>query len=83
MAKKAVTGLSAAMLGVEEGVPDGGHRPLSVKPATPGTTPAPIALTVKVSPETYERLKLFGARRRLSNQAILLAALEEHLRREE
>jgi len=87
MAKKALTGLSAAMLGVEKAEADLSVSG-SVSSIAPPPTPAPtsssaqIALTLKVSPEIYERLKLFGARRRMSNQAILSAALAAYLDRE-
>lgn len=79
MAKKALTGLSSAMLGVAEPVP-------SVAPSaasSPAMGAAAIALTLKVSPSTYQRLKALGACRRQSNQAILSAALEAYLDREE
>ena len=41
-----------------------------------GTT---IAVTVRLDPERYERLKIFGAKRRKTNQDILVAALDAHL----
>jgi hypothetical protein len=88
MAKKALTGLSAAMLGGEESPPPAA---LETPAARPVAKPAPstsskadeIALTLKVPPAIYERLKILGARRRLTNQAVLSAALTEYLDREE
>ncbi len=70
MPKKAISGLTAAMLG----------HGLDTETAAP-TEPAPvvescddakaIALTLKVSPALYQRQKFLGFRRRQSNQAIL------------
>ena len=83
MAKKPIGGLTAAMLG--QGV--------EPEPAVPAAPPAPaapttmeagaVALTLKVPPALYQRLKFFGVRRRQSNQAILHAALVAYLDREE
>lgn len=38
-----------------------------------------IAVTVRLDPERYERLKVFGARRRHTNQDILVEALDRFL----
>jgi hypothetical protein len=38
-----------------------------------------IAVTVRLDPDRYERLKVYGARHRLTNQEILVAALDAHL----
>lgn len=38
-----------------------------------------IAVTVRLDPERYERLKIHGARQRQSNQQILVAALDAYL----
>jgi hypothetical protein len=38
-----------------------------------------IAVTVRLDPERYERLKFHGARQRQSNQQILVAALDAYL----
>ncbi len=53
----------------------------------PGTIPArqprglqgTIAVTVRLDPDRYERLKVHGARRRLTNQTIMLDALDRYL----
>jgi hypothetical protein len=38
-----------------------------------------IAVTVRLDPARYERLKIHGARQRLSNQQILVEALDAYL----
>jgi hypothetical protein len=38
-----------------------------------------IAVTVRLDPERYERLKMHGARRRRTNQQIIVAALDAYL----
>jgi hypothetical protein len=50
-----------------------------VRAATPRGIAGTIAVTVRLDPERYERLKLHGARRRQSNQEILVAALDTFL----
>ena len=52
----------------------------SRKPAAPNTG-KPVALTLKVSQALYERLCLFGAKQRRTNQDILNEALQEYLKR--
>jgi hypothetical protein len=85
MAKKPIGGLTAAMLGdgIEQAVsaaaPEGQAAPSGATSAEGGS----VALTLKVSPELYQRLKFFGVRRRQTNQAILQAALVTYLDREE
>ncbi len=37
-----------------------------------------IAVTVRLDPERYERMKVHGARRRLTNQDILVEALDRY-----
>ena len=87
MAKKPISALTAAML--DQGV---GQEPASpalapvappVSAASAASEAGPIALTLKVPPALYERLKFFGVRRRQTNQAILQAALVAYLDREE
>lgn len=39
-----------------------------------------IAVTVRLDPARYERLKIHGARKRLTNQDILVAALDAYLK---
>lgn len=51
-------------------------RPTEPPKGIAGTT---IAVTVRLDPERYERLKIFGAKRRKTNQDILVAALDAHL----
>ena len=59
-----------------------------VQPVSPSMTsrvPPPkgiagtIAVTVRLDPERYERLKIHGARRRRTNQQIIVAALDAYL----
>ncbi len=38
-----------------------------------------IAVTVRLDPDRYERLKVHGARRRLTNQTIIVDALDRYL----
>lgn len=47
--------------------------------ATPRGIAGTIAVTVRLDPERYERLKMHGARKRQSNQEILVAALDAFL----
>ncbi len=51
-------------------------RAASVMPKGVGGT---IAVTVRLDPERYERLKIHGARQRRTNQQILVAALDAYL----
>ncbi len=37
-----------------------------------------IAVTVRLDPDRYERMKVYGARRRLTNQDILVEALDRY-----
>jgi hypothetical protein len=60
------------------------HRKGAAAPIVQEPTPAPekadlIAVTVRLEPGLYERLKLHGVRKRRSNQAILVDALVAHL----
>lgn len=48
--------------------------------STPRGPQGTIAVTVRLDPERYERLKVFGARRRRTNQEILVEALDGFLR---
>lgn len=43
----------------------------------------PIAVTLRLDQARYERLRAFGARHRLRNQAVLVAALDRYLDAEE
>ena len=66
-------------------------KPALVKPAPPAVPPAAepkskpkgtagtIAVTVRLDPERYEKLKLQGVRQRRTNQDILVAALDAYL----
>ena len=80
MAKKPIGGLTAAMLGqaIEQA-----PAPTALQAPATAAEAGSIALTVKVSPALYQRLKFHGVRRRQSNQAILQAALVAYLDREE
>ena len=42
-------------------------------------TQGTIAVTVRLDPTRYERMKLLGARRRRTNQDMLVAALDAYL----
>jgi hypothetical protein len=48
-------------------------------PPVPKGLAGTIAITVRLDPERYERLKVYGARRRQSNQHIMVAALDAYL----
>jgi hypothetical protein len=61
-------------------------RPTAVAPEPPVKTVAKgtsgtIAVTVRLDPERYERLKFFGVRNRRTNQDILVDALDDYLGR--
>jgi hypothetical protein len=47
--------------------------------ARPAGTVGTIAVTVRLDPERYERLKIFGVRNRRSNQDLLVEALDTFL----
>ncbi len=55
----------------------------SATPQTAGPVPkgvaGTIAVTVRLDPERYERLKVHGVRRRKTNQQIMVAALDAYL----
>jgi hypothetical protein len=50
-----------------------------VRAATPKGVAGTIAVTVRLDPERYERLKMQGARKRLTNQEMIVAALDDYL----
>lgn len=61
--------------------PEPAPAPPTETPARP-TAPAKvgtIAVTVRLDPERYERLKLELARSRRTNQAIIVAALDAYI----
>jgi hypothetical protein len=49
------------------------------KPGAPKGTGGTIAVTVRLDPERYEKLKLHGIRTRRTNQDILVQALDAYL----
>jgi hypothetical protein len=53
-------------------------RPVAPVAASRGA-PDSVAVTVRLDQPRYERLKLHGARRRRTNQAIILEALDRYL----
>lgn len=59
--------------------------PVFVAPPSSSVSPVPkgtvgtIAVTVRLDPARYERLKLRGVRHRQSNQDMLVAALDAYL----
>lgn len=63
--------------------------PAASESPTPARAPLPrgiagtIAVTVRLDPERYERLKVHGARHRRTNQEIIVAALDAYLARAE
>jgi hypothetical protein len=54
-------------------------KPVAVERSTPKGIAGTIAVTVRLDPERYERLKIYGAKQRQSNQQILVAALDAYL----
>jgi hypothetical protein len=69
-----------------EAAPATNAAPSAVTAEAPAKSPAPprgiagtIAVTVRLDPARYERLKMHGARKRQSNQEILVAALDTYL----
>lgn len=55
--------------------------PPTVTPATsqPKGTTDTIAVTVRLDPDRYQSLKIYGAKNRTSNQNVLVAALDLYL----
>ena len=51
----------------------------SVRAPIPKGLAGTIAVTVRLDPDRYERLKVHGARRRQTNQQIMVAALDAYL----
>jgi hypothetical protein len=49
-------------------------------PAMPKGTTDTIAVTVRLDPDRYQALKIYGAKNRVSNQDILVAALDLYLK---
>ena len=60
--------------------PGAAARPAEAAPAASG---APKALTVKLAPELYRRLRMHAAAHDGTHQAVLVAALVEYLDRAE
>ncbi len=52
---------------------------LVASPPTPRGTAGTIAVTVRLDPERYERLKIYGAKGRRTNQDIMVEALDAYL----
>lgn len=48
-------------------------------PPTPKGTTDTIAVTVRLDPDRYQALKIYGAKNRTSNQDVLVAALDLYL----
>ena len=69
-----------AKLGDELIVRKGAATPAALTVPTPEK---PIAVTLRLDQGRYERLRAFGARHRLKNQAVLVAALDRYLDAEE
>ena len=55
--------------------------PVAVAPSatTPKGTTDTIAVTVRLDPDRYQALKIYGAKTRTSNQDVLVAALDLYL----
>ena len=72
--REAVVGATAeAVLPESQGEVPPSHRPL------PRGVQGTIAVTVRLDPARYERLKMFGVRRRRTNQEILVEAVDRYL----
>ncbi len=78
----------AAPAGAVPPTPSPSAATAAAEPATATASgPAPrgllgtIAVTVRLDPERYERLKVHGARARRTNQEILVQALDDYFRR--
>ena len=70
-------GLDTVLPGTKKkGEPDAA----AMKTVARNTTERTKALTVKVSPELYRRLRLYALDSDMSHQNILVAALEQYLR---
>ncbi len=70
-------GLNTVLPGTKKkGEPDAA----AMKTVARNTTERTKALTVKVSPELYRRLRLYALDSDMSHQNILVAALEQYLR---
>lgn len=54
-------------------------KPASTHAAIPKGIAGTIAVTVRLDPDRYERLKMHGTRKRQTNQEILVAALDAFL----
>jgi len=52
---------------------------LAAPPATKGANTNTIAVTVRLDPDRYQALKLYGVKTRTSNQDVLVAALDQYL----
>lgn len=48
-------------------------------PAPKGANTNTIAVTVRLDPDRYQALKLYGVKTRTSNQDVLVAALDQYL----
>lgn len=75
---EAAPAVTAAPVSAASPEPKAETAPTRAPKGTVGT----IAVTVRLDPERYERLKLHGARRRQTNQQIIVAALDAHLDKE-
>jgi len=51
----------------------------TVTPTSKGANTNTIAVTVRLDPDRYQALKLYGVKTRTSNQDVLVAALDQYL----
>lgn len=61
-------------------LPSGAHPPELNGPGPARGLHGTIAVTVRLDPRRYERLKVYGARFRRTNQEILVEALDRYFR---
>ena len=77
--REAVVGATAETVLAETVLPEPqGEVPPSHRPLPRGVQ-GTIAVTVRLDPARYERLKMFGVRRRRTNQEILVEAVDRYL----
>lgn len=73
-------GEAAPVAGVTSPTPPVAPQPIESARKEPSKAVSEtIAVTVRLDPERYERLKVYGARKRKTNQDILVAALDAYL----
>jgi hypothetical protein len=81
-----VSQLSSGLIARKGGATPAAPGPVSQQPVSqqspepkPKGTAGTIAVTVRLDPERYEKLKMFGVKNRRTNQDILVGALDSYL----